>query len=163
MSQMRRKDRELKELAEIEEIIRNAQVCHVAMADSDNPYVLPFNFGYKDKTIYIHCAREGTKLDILRKNPKVCVVIDIDHELVEGEKAENFSWKYRSVVGFGTAEIIEGDEIQAKSEALDILMLQYTDKKFDCPEKVILKTTIIKITLDSMTGKSHGYKDKDKS
>ena len=38
--------------ADIESIINGTEVCHVSMIDNDGkPYVLPFNFGYRDGKI----------------------------------------------------------------------------------------------------------------
>ena len=65
------KDREIFDFNEIEEIINNTQLCYVAMSLNDEPYVLPFNFAYENRTIYLHSAPEGKKIDILEKNPKV--------------------------------------------------------------------------------------------
>ena len=44
---MRRKDREITERAEIEAILREAQVCRIALADDDGPYIVPMSFGYR--------------------------------------------------------------------------------------------------------------------
>ena len=44
---MRRKDREVTDLQEIEEIIKGCKVCHLAMADAGQPYIVPLNFGYQ--------------------------------------------------------------------------------------------------------------------
>ncbi|HOP08272.1 MAG TPA: pyridoxamine 5'-phosphate oxidase family protein, partial [candidate division Zixibacteria bacterium] len=152
---MRRKDREITNPTVIAEIIRKAEVCHIGLCDEGEPYVLPVNFGYRDRIIYIHCAHEGRKLDIIRRNPRVCAVFDIDHELVRGEEAVKWSWKYRSVIAFGTAEILADDDLTGKTEALDILMSQYSDKSWTYPEKTLLRTGIIRITIDRMTGKAH--------
>ena len=71
--------REIKDFAEIEEIINIAQVCHLGMVNGGQPYVLPMNFGYENKTIYLHGAPEGKKNDVIDKNNHVCITFDIDH------------------------------------------------------------------------------------
>jgi len=65
---MRRKDKEIKEIKDIEEILHKATVCRVAMVSNNSPYIVPLNFGYKDRCLYFHSAGEGKKLDILREN-----------------------------------------------------------------------------------------------
>lgn len=152
---MRRKDREITDPAVMENIIRKARVCHLGLCDEGEPYVLPVNFGYRDRTLYVHCAREGRKLDVIRRNPRVCAVFDVDHELVTGEEAVNWSMKYRSVVAFGKAEILAEDDLDGKTEALDEIMRQYSDAAWTYPEKTVRKTGIIRITIDRMTGKAH--------
>ena len=69
---MRRKDKEITDIKEIESILQGAQVCRLGMADNNMPYVIPVCFGYKEHTVYIHSASEGRKIDTLKKNPNVC-------------------------------------------------------------------------------------------
>jgi len=38
------------------------------MIDGDKPYQIPLNYGYKDNSLYIHSARGGKKIDLLRAN-----------------------------------------------------------------------------------------------
>ena len=152
---MRRKDQEITDIAAIEDIIRKAQVCRLGLSENGRPYIVPLCFGYKDKTLYFHSAREGKKLDILRKNNNVCFEIDIDHELVRGKKACNCSMKYRSVIGFGRAELIE--DIEPKRRALNIIMQNYYEGFIKYADASIENTVIIKVDMESMTGKKLGY------
>ena len=152
---MRRKDQEITDIAAIEDIIHKAQICHLGLSENGLPYIVPLCFGYKDNAFYFHSAREGKKLDILRKNNNVCFEIDIDQELVKGKKACNCSMKYRSVIGFGRAELI--DDIESKCRALNIIMQNYFEGLFRYPEESIENIVIIKVEIESMTGKKLGY------
>jgi nitroimidazol reductase NimA-like FMN-containing flavoprotein (pyridoxamine 5'-phosphate oxidase superfamily) len=152
---MRRNESEINDIASIEEIIRKAQVCRLALSENDRPYVVPLCFGYKDNTLYFHSAREGKKLDVLKKNNNVCFEIDTDNELLKGKKACSCSMKYRSVIGFGRAEIIEDTEL--KHRALNIIMQNYFEGFFKYPDEAVNKTVIIKVKIDSMTGKQLGF------
>ncbi len=152
---MRRKDQEINDIGAIEEIIHKAQVCRLALSENGRPYIVPLCFGYKNITLYFHTALEGKKLDILRKNNNVCFEIDTDHELVKGKKACDCSMKYRSVIGFGKAELIE--DIEPKRRALNIIMQNYYEGFFKYPEESIKNTVIIKVEIESMTGKKLGY------
>ncbi|MBC7960501.1 MAG: pyridoxamine 5'-phosphate oxidase family protein, partial [Vallitaleaceae bacterium] len=120
---MRRSEREIKELDEIEQILRTAKVCRVSMVDDGKPYLVPLNFGYQDKALYFHSAKSGRKIEILKNNNNVCFEVDIDMVIVEGERACDYCARYNSVIGFGKAIFIE-EEAQ-KMKALDILMGQY--------------------------------------
>ena len=148
---MRRKDREIKDKTEIERIIQKAIVCRVALSDGDSPYVFPVCFGFKDGTIYFHSAQEGKKIEILRKNNKVCFELDIDTELVEGEGGCDWGIRYSSVIGFGTASFVE--DIEEKKKALHVLLRHYSDKAYEFPEPSLNEVAIIKIRVESMTGK----------
>ena len=152
---MRRKDREINDIATIEGIIQKAQVCRLALSENGRPYIVPLCFGYEDNNLYFHSAREGKKLDILRKNNNVCFEIDIDRELVKGKKACDCSMKYQSVIGFGKAELIE--DIESKRRAFNIIMQNYLEGSFEYPDESIQKTVIIKVEIESMTGKKLGY------
>jgi nitroimidazol reductase NimA-like FMN-containing flavoprotein (pyridoxamine 5'-phosphate oxidase superfamily) len=152
---MRRKEREITEAGAMEEIIRSAQVCRLAMSVDDQPYVVPLCFGYSDGCLYFHCAREGMKLDMVRKNERVCFECDVDHDLVMSESPCEWGMKGRSVVGFGRASLIEAPE--AKREALDVIMEHYRAKgPFSYKEKGFEKALIIKVEIDKMTGKKMG-------
>jgi hypothetical protein len=149
---MRRKEREITDSGEIESIIHKASLCRLAMADGERPYVVPLSFGYRDNTLYFHSAREGKKLDILRKNDKVCFEIDVDQELVSGESPCKWSMKYRSVIGFGRASLV--DDPESKEKALDVIMEHYgAERPFEYHEKGFEKAIIIKVDIKSMTGK----------
>jgi len=152
---MRRKDKEITDIKSIEEIISKAKVCRVALSFDDAPYVVPVCFGYRAETIYFHSAREGKKIDIITKNNSVCFEFDIDHELVESEKACNWGMKFRSVIGFGKASFIENRE--EKQEALDMIMQHYTDKTFLFPEENVNSIVVVKIDIEQISGKKSGY------
>ena len=75
---MRRKDREVTNIIEILQIIEKAKVLHLALFDADYPYIVPLHYGYEYKEgiliFYMHCAKEGHKLDLIRSNPNVCIL-----------------------------------------------------------------------------------------
>ena len=77
---MRRSDREIHDLPAIEAIIGKAAVCRIGLSDNNVPYVIPVNFGYANKMIFIHGANAGRKIEILKKNPT--------HEQLEKKFAE---------------------------------------------------------------------------
>jgi len=149
---MRRKEKEIAEREVLEEILHKAPVCHLAMSDKDQPYVVPLNFGYHDNALYFHCAQEGRKLDILKRNNRVCFEVDVDHELVHGVSACEWGMKGRSVVGIGKACLI--DDAVGKQQALDIIMKHYgAHEPFSYKGKGFEKALIIKVEIESMSGK----------
>lgn len=152
---MRRMDREINEGALVEDILHSAKICRLALSIKDMPYIVPLCFGYKDKRLYFHCAHEGKKIDILKRNNRVCFEVEVDQELVASEAACTWGMKFRSVVGFGRAFFI--DDAESKKLALDIIMCHYSDKRYAYNEDVLSKTLIIEVEIDSMTGKQKGY------
>jgi len=153
---MRRKDKEITDRKIINEIIAGAKYCHLALSDGDSPYIVPLNFGRRGNSIYFHSALTGRKLDIMRKNNKVCVLFEVDQEIVDkGKNACRWSTKYRSVMGFGRASIIEDDP--GKREGLAILMSQYYNGSIELNDKSVSECLIIRVDIDYFTGKSSGY------
>ncbi|MBA7646337.1 hypothetical protein ES703_54099 [subsurface metagenome] len=152
---MRKKEREITDTAVIESIILKSSVCRLAMSENDRPYIVPLCFGYKDNALYFHSAREGKKVDILRKNSKVCFEFDTDHEIVSSESPCKWTMKYRSVIGKGKASLIHDPE--AKCQAFDIIMHHYSDKLSPYSEAGLGNSLIIKVEIESITGKQLGY------
>ena len=152
---MRKKDREIKDAQELKEILQKADVCRIAFAGDGIPYIVTLNFGYiwKDNlTLYFHCAKEGRKLELMKKNNMVCFEMDIDHEIVRAEIACDWGMKYRSIVGLGLLESITDEE--EKKKGLDCIMDHYGfagKKEYD--EKVLSITEALKLTVTEFTGK----------
>jgi nitroimidazol reductase NimA-like FMN-containing flavoprotein (pyridoxamine 5'-phosphate oxidase superfamily) len=152
---MRRKEKEIKDSAEIEAVLKSAQICRLGLCDKGIPYVVPLCYGYKDKTLYFHSAPKGRKLDIIRDNNNVCFEVETDLESVRHEEACKWSFKYRTVIGFGKASLVEG--LDAKREAFAIIMGHYSDGKYDFPESNVNGLALVRIDIEAMTGKRSGY------
>ncbi|MHC4396498.1 MAG: pyridoxamine 5'-phosphate oxidase family protein [Planctomycetota bacterium] len=148
---MRRKEQEITDVAAIEEILSRAIVCRLGLCENGRPYVVPLCFGYKDNALYFHCAREGKKLDIIRKNNNVCFEVDVDQQVIKAEQVCKFEMRYKSVIGFGKAQVVEDAELKRKG--LDVIMGQFSEETFEYPEEVLKKTMVIRIEIESMTGK----------
>ena len=151
---MRKSEKEITSRAEIEEIISKSIVCRIALSENDTPYILPVCFGCEGDTLYFHSARRGRKLDILRRNNRVCFEMDIDIDLIRGDKACSWGMKYRSVIGFGTASILE--DPAEKRKGLDAIMRHYSGPAGNYSEKELNRTTVVKVQINSLTGKKSG-------
>ena len=149
---MRRSDRQISDPAELETILRSAQLCHLAMVDDGKPYVVTLNFGYADGALYFHSAPEGRKIDVIRKNPEVCFNVIRNYDLVTGEQACSWSAEYSSVTGTGKAEIVTNRE--GKEKGLKLLMGQYSKEEYDFTEKELDGVVIIRVEVETFMGKS---------
>jgi nitroimidazol reductase NimA-like FMN-containing flavoprotein (pyridoxamine 5'-phosphate oxidase superfamily) len=148
---MRKKEKEITEKAAIEAIIKKSLVCRLALSDNNSPYIVPLCFGYKDKVLYFHGSQKGKKIDIIKKNPKVCFEFDTDTEIVKAEDACRWTMRYQSVIGFGKAVFLEDTE--EKRKALNVIMSQYSDGTFEYNDAILKKTFMIKVEIEGMTGK----------
>lgn len=149
---MRRKDRELTDPEAITSVIRRSAVCHLGMSDDDQPYVIPMSFGYKDGAVYFHCAPEGRKIEILRKNPRVCIEFDVDCNLKTGDSACKWGFYFQSVIAFGVAVFV-GNTTE-KQAAMDIIMSKYSSEAFTYPESTLDKIVVIRVKITELTGKA---------
>ncbi len=149
--------REIHSTEEMLEIISKSRVCHIGFVDNGMPYVLAFNFGFSNNTVYLHCAKEGQKLNILKNNNNVCVEFDSDHELFARNEEVACSWRmrYKSVVAWGKAELIS--DFDEKVTALNIFMKNYSDINFTFSEPSVNNVNIIAIKINKMTGRKFEY------
>ena len=72
---LRWKDRGMTDPKEIEYTLKKARVGSFAFVDGDEPYVIPWTYGFDFKDgkikLYVHCVKnEGRKREILKKNNK---------------------------------------------------------------------------------------------
>lgn len=80
---LRRKDRAIIDIKQINEVLQTAKIVHLEMIDHNRPYVILLNYGYEwqeeQLILYIHGAMSGRKIEVLKQNPHVFV--EIDHYL----------------------------------------------------------------------------------
>ncbi len=149
---MRKARQEITDQLTLEEILRGAIICRMAMMDGDLPYIIPFNYGYKEACLYIHSAQDGKKIDLLRKNSQVCFEVEDSMEITKGDRACDWSTRYRSVVGYGNVEILSDEA--SKQQGLEVIMAQHgAPELVEFNPKNINRMVILKLTITSMTGK----------
>lgn len=141
---------------QIETILSTAKFLHLALSDAETPYIVPMSFGYKEKVIYLHSSREGRKIDILKRNPRVCFEVDIETEVITAEDPCKYNVRYRSVIGHGQAKFLE--DYNEKVEGLTVLSEHYGKKgPFEFEEWKVNRLCVIKIEIEKMTGKESGF------
>ena len=156
---MWRADREVKDLDKIKKFLKECKVSRVGMWDGEEVYVVPMNYGYEEEdgdviTIYFHCAKVGKKIDILKKNPKVCLEMDGKHELKEGAIPCQYGFYYESFIGNGEVQFIE--DTKEKEKALSITMKHQTGKEFtEFNDKWVKAVCIFKVKLEKYTAKEY--------
>lgn len=127
---MRRKDREITDRRKIDEMILSCDCCRMGIVEGNSAYIVPLNFGYttdgEKACFYFHCAREGKKLDLLKLNPNVGFELDTNHAVHEGEKACDYAFRFRSIIGKGFATLVDG--VEEKKEGLRLVMSHYSDR-----------------------------------
>ncbi len=151
-SSVRRRDRRLAE-SDALRLLREAEYGVLSMADHEGvPYGIPVNYVWDgDECVYLHCAPEGRKLDVLAANPRVsfCVVGKV--HLLPGQ----FTTEYESIVLQATATIVEDDEERWKALRLLLEKLSPDDvaKGLTYSEKSFHRVKIIRLHIESFSGK----------
>lgn len=153
---MRRKEREIKDTSELVKILSKNCVGTLSLGGGEYPYAVPLNFGFSENDgefkVYFHCASEGKKIELIKKNPKVCFEVHTMERITgEGESACVYSCAYESVIGFGCArELTSHDE---KKEALIKIMENCTGREFGFNENQTRGVTVFEIAFSEVTGK----------
>ena len=143
-----------KQLLSIEDTITVLNRCTngvlACLGDEEYPYAVPVSYVYFNDKIYLHSSKSGHKIDAIMKNPKVSFSV-IDEDTIVSEKYTTY---FRSVLAFGKARIVEGDEWL---EAFKALVEKYSG---DQPEEAKYKeiagcrqTYMIAIDVEHISGK----------
>ena len=152
---MRRKEKEITNKKEIEQIFKEALVCRLGMIDGSKPYIVPLNFGYMDNILYFHSALAGRKIDILKNNPTVCFEIDIPGKPVTSKEACSWSMEYKSIIGGGPVLFIDNES--EKADALNIIMGHYSgNSNWDFNSKMLGNTSVFKVEIEQVSAKKSG-------
>lgn len=158
ITEMRRKDRAQDE-AWINEYLNNSPFAAIATLHGEQPFINQniFVFDEENNCIYFHTAKEGRARYNIEQHTKVCLSTGEMGRLLPAEVALEFSVEYKSVVVFGTVEIIEDEE--KTKYALQLLMDKYfphlkpgKDYREIIPEE-LKRTSVFRISIEHLSGK----------
>ena len=162
MQGMTKRELQITDEGEIRSILDTAKVLHLGLCVDNEPYVVPMNYGYTTEdgklVLYLHSALKGKKLDMIRCNPKVFFEMDCDRAPFEGEKPCQYGLVYSSVMGRGTAVIVE--DVEEKMKARSVLMKTQTGKDFIFNEKLVSIVAVIRIDVSEYTAKHRPLPEK---
>ena len=152
---MRRKDRE-RDRAFALEVIDRCEYGVVAL-QGEEPYCLPLSLVRVGEALYFHCALEGKKLDLLRRDSRVWVSF-VGSNVAATDK---FTTYFQSAMVSGRAEEVtdEGEKIMA----LRALSEKLTPSNMGAFDRAIAKslavTGVWKIQMEEITGKEKALPD----
>ncbi|MDR1514681.1 MAG: pyridoxamine 5'-phosphate oxidase family protein [Synergistaceae bacterium] len=156
---MRRSDKQVQDKSWIEDVLKRGEYLVLGLAAPDGePYLLPIGYSYEahgNGVILLHGAAAGLKNDLIAANPKVSFNVTLDAELVRNEMGSEFTFKYRSVTGFGEASVIT--DIAEKNAALAAMMKRYGGPHTDITPEKGRAVWVAKILISQITGKCSGY------
>ena len=154
---LRRMDREIKNVKILRKILEKTTHIALAMANMDEPYIVPLNHYYnaEENCIYFHGAGVGKQIEFMKRNPLVWGLAVIDHGFGEGQ-CENL---YASVVFSGHVTFLEDKEARiivlkrqiVKESGDKEAMLKRLDTASASPG--FSNTLVCRLDIESMTGK----------
>jgi nitroimidazol reductase NimA-like FMN-containing flavoprotein (pyridoxamine 5'-phosphate oxidase superfamily) len=152
---MRQAKKEITDKASIVELLHRCHVGRLGTIGRDGyPMVKPLNFAYHDNRIYFHSAKEGEKIDDLKRDNRVCFEVDLPIALVKSLGiACRAEYLYRSAIIKGRAHIVE-DAAESMS-GLRLLMEKYQPEGGygAFPEDKMKLIAVVRIDIEEMTGK----------
>ncbi len=155
MQGMTKRELQITDENQIRAILDTAKVLHLGLCVDNEPYVVPMNYGYTMEdgrlVLYLHSATQGKKLDMIRANPRVFFEMDCDRAPFAGEKPCQYGLSYSSVMGRGTATIVE--DVEEKIQAMTMLMKTQTRKDFAFNERLVSIVAVIRIDASEYTAK----------
>jgi len=151
MKSMRKIERQMSEMKAIGLLAKSEYGILSTCGEDNQPYGVPLNYVVIDKNIYLHCASVGTKLDNIALNNKVGFTVIGKTKILQGE----FSTEYESVIVFGHAVLLKEEE---KYKPLMEFIIKYSPEFIEKGQiyidKAMAKVTLIKIEIDSLSGKN---------
>lgn len=161
---MRVGKKEIKDQSVIVELLSTSLVGRLGTSGQDGyPRIKPLNFVYLAGRIYFHSAREGEKMEDIKRDSRVCFEIDLPITYVKSTgipcKAD---YLYRSVMIKGRTRIVS--EREERLRALEGLMEKYQPQGDygAFPEDKLALTAVVRIDIEEMTGKEDLGKEKER-
>jgi uncharacterized protein len=153
---MRRAERQITDPALVDEVLEKAATLFLAFHDEPAPYVVPVSFGRAGDTLYVHGAQAGTKMTLLGRNPRVGFSAGTEPEVVTAPTPCAFSIRGSSVVGTGTARLVE--DPAERTRGLDAIMRHYAPGAAagDYAPGALSRTAVIAIAIETLSGKRFG-------
>jgi len=138
----------------IHAILDEALICHVGFVVEGAPVVIPTIHWREDDTLYVHGSAASRMLRSLKEGVDACVTVTLLDGLVLARSAFHHSMNYRSVVVFGKAREVDGEE---KLRALDSLVEHVQrgrSRDIRPPNELELRaTTVLALPLDEASAK----------
>lgn len=150
MKKMRRVDRLMTNEKALE-LLKKGEYGILSTLDSEGqPFGTPVNYVFCEGNIYFHSAIEGTKLDNIENNPKVCLTVVGETEL----DSKDFSTNYESVMAFGKASLVEGnDKFKILMEVVKKYSPDFIKEGEAYIKSSINQAFVIKIDVETISGK----------
>lgn len=113
--EMRRKKQILAEDEAIKILEKGKSGILALLGDEDYPYAVPISYVYHDSKLYFHGAKNGHKIDAIKKYEKVSFCVVDQDQIIP----EEYTTYFRSVIAFGKIRIME-DEKEMREAIIEL-------------------------------------------
>ncbi|MHB8846339.1 MAG: pyridoxamine 5'-phosphate oxidase family protein [Nitrospirota bacterium] len=155
---MRRHEKEIHDRKVVDNLLGRSTVGRLGTMGLDGyPRIKPLNFAYVDRAVYFHSAREGEKIDDIRRDSKVCFEVDLPIAYVKGGQADPCSaaYLYQSVIIYGKAALVL-DETERRMALLELMRKYQPGGGYGAfPDARLAITAVVRIDIETMTGKEN--------
>jgi len=129
-----RPNRQITTDQEINDILQKGKFIVISMCRDNEPYIVSLSYGFDadKKSLYVHCAPQGLKIDFLKANPRICATIIEDGGYIADECGHN----YRTVVFWGDTCFVT--DLEEKKHGMNIL-LNHLEHDGEVIQKKLLK------------------------
>lgn len=151
MKNMRRSDRKMDEVS-TKELLKRGEFGILSTTDNSGvPYGIPLSYAFLEDKIYLHCAPEGSKLDNIIGNNKVCFTVVGNTKVLP----DKFSTEYESAVVFGNAFIIsdKDEKVFGLKELVKKYSPDFINEGDEYIQRALEKTAVVRIDIEQLTGK----------
>ncbi len=152
---MRKANKEIRDKDVIIELLNTCHVGRLGTVGRDGyPMIKPLNFAYSEGKIYFHTAKEGEKIEDIKRDRRVCFEVDLPIAYVKAKNQPcEAEYLYQSVIIRGLASFVEDEE--ERLLALTCLMNKYQPEGGygDFLKGKLAITGIVRIDIEEMKGK----------
>ena len=162
---MRRADREVTDPEHVARIIAKCSIARIAYMDAEGLTIVPMNFAYRFVpngesdpilTLYFHGSHLGRKIDAIKASGnqlEVAFEMEAECGIIEGRTPCNWGEAFSSVIGNGTASIVE--DMEERRDALTLLMKQQAGMDHvEFSDQQVRSVTVWKVRANHLTAKS---------
>lgn len=138
------------------DILDRAEFATLALLDLEGPYSVPVNFACLDGVLYFHTGKKGRKYAAIvaaeKAGTPVAFSAAVDLEMKTGDKACQWGYKFRSVLGQGRVRIVQG--AAERRLGLGVIMKKYAGSDdFPYDDKILGITDVIAVHMDRVSAR----------
>lgn len=152
---MRRSDRSRDRAFSLALIDRSTHAVMALSSVQDAPYCLPLSFARVGDELFFHCAKEGRKLELLRRCPRVCIAF-VGQDRPAFVPPAMYTTYFQSVIVTGTAS--EVTDPAEKTLALRAICQKLTPEHMEgfeaAVEKSLAVTAVWRVRMEEISGKA---------